>query len=122
MPPSPATDLDNRPAPLVACLCAAWCGACRDYRPLFEALANEFATTRFVWIDIEDQAQLIDPLDVDDFPTLLVAVGGEPVFFGPITPQAGTLRRLVQTHLDCVAPTAWPDPNVVELVQRLLQK
>ena len=29
--------------PLVACLCAAWCGSCRDYRGTFEALAASFA-------------------------------------------------------------------------------
>ena len=27
--------------PLVACLCAAWCGSCRDYRATFDALSRE---------------------------------------------------------------------------------
>ena len=28
---------------LVACLCAAWCGTCREYEPLFERLREEFS-------------------------------------------------------------------------------
>ena len=32
----------TQPEFLVACLCAAWCGTCRDYRAGFEALAARF--------------------------------------------------------------------------------
>ena len=39
---------------LVACLCANWCGTCRDYRPLFVQLTDTFPDVHFVWIDIED--------------------------------------------------------------------
>ena len=39
---------------LVACLCAAWCGTCRDYRAGFEALAARFPEARFLWLDVED--------------------------------------------------------------------
>jgi len=73
---------------LVACLCAQWCGTCRDYQPLFSQLQNEFAPAQFVWIDIEDQADLVDPLDVDNFPTLLIASGGQARFSGPSRPTS----------------------------------
>ena len=29
---------DTPPEFLIACLCAAWCGTCRDYRAGFDAL------------------------------------------------------------------------------------
>ena len=85
---------------LVAGLCAQWCGSCRDYRPLFEAQARSFAgRADFAWIDIEDHDEVMGPLDVDDFPTLLIARGDEVLFFGAVTPHAQTLARLVQSAL-----------------------
>ena len=81
---------------LVACLCAEWCGVCRDYRAAFEQVRARFPDARFLWVDVEDQSELVDPVQVDNFPTLLVAVGNEPRFFGTMTPQANTLERLVR--------------------------
>ena len=48
----------------VACLCAAWCGTCSSYRATFEQLAARHPDKHFVWIDIEDQADLVGDLDV----------------------------------------------------------
>ena len=81
----------------VVCLCAAWCGVCRDYRATFDAAsAKAHASERFAWVDIEDDAELLDDLDVENFPTLLIAQGGRTLFFGTITPQPATLARLLQ--------------------------
>jgi thioredoxin 1 len=86
---------------LVACLCAQWCGTCRDYRLVFDALQAELSGERvqFAWVDIEDQADALGDVDVDDFPTLLVARGDAVLFFGPLTPQPATLARLVRSAL-----------------------
>jgi thiol-disulfide isomerase/thioredoxin len=85
---------------LVACLCAAWCRTCDDYRPTFDALRDEFGVqTRFAWVDIEDDEAALGNVDVDDFPTLLIARGARTLFFGPVTPHAQTARQLVQRAL-----------------------
>jgi thioredoxin 1 len=85
---------------LVACLCAAWCRTCDDYRGTFDALAGEFGDqARFVWVDIEDDEQALGALDVVDFPTLLLAQGDEIRFFGPVMPHAQAARQLVQRAL-----------------------
>jgi len=85
---------------LIACLCAAWCRTCDDYRPTFDALEREFgAATRFVWVDIEDDEAALDGVDVVDFPTLLIARGDELRFFGPVLPHAQTARQLIQRAL-----------------------
>jgi len=82
---------------LVACLCAAWCRTCDDYRQTFDAVSTEFAAgARFVWIDIEDDEEVLGSVDVVDFPTLLIARGEEVRFFGPVTPHAQTVRQLAQ--------------------------
>lgn len=91
------------PEVLVACLCAQWCGVCRDYTGVFAQVRERFPDMRFVWVDVEDQADMVDPIEVDNFPTVLVASAAEPRFFGPLTPQAGTLERIVRegsTHHD----------------------
>ena len=90
------------PAPAAAesgwwavCLCAEWCGTCRDYRAVFEALAQEHAGVRFVWVDIEDDAELVDELEVETFPTLLIGRGSELLFLGPVPPQLESAERLL---------------------------
>ena len=86
---------------LVACLCAQWCGTCRDYRAVFDALRDEIgAAARFVWVDIEDESDALGDIDVEDFPTLLVARGDTVFFFGPLTPQPPMLARLVRSALN----------------------
>ena len=86
--------------PLVACLCAAWCGTCRDYRATFDAAAATTPDHDFEWIDIEDESALFDDieldLDIETFPTIAVVHGGEMRFFGPVLPQAGALARIVE--------------------------
>ena len=84
----------------MACLCAQWCDTCRDYLPVFEACAAGFgAQVQPLWIDIEDDAELVDGIDVENFPTLLLAHGDALLFLGPITPQPQTLARLVARAL-----------------------
>ena len=107
---------------IVACLCADWCGTCREYQPLFEQLQQEFPQARLLWVDIEDEADLVDPIEVDNFPTLLIAADGEPRFFGTVTPHIDTLRRLIQTHQEPGARTL-PEAGVLRgLVQGLVRK
>ena len=79
----------------VVCLCAEWCGACREYRPLFEQVARAHPAFRFAWVDIEDHAELADDFDVQTFPTLLVAGGSQTRFVGPLLPHTETLARLL---------------------------
>lgn len=82
---------------VVACLCAAWCDVCRQYQPGFEALASEHPDKRFVWIDIEDQADVVGDLDVDNFPTILIQRGDTVAFYGTMLPEPRQVHRLMQS-------------------------
>ncbi|MFC4273700.1 thioredoxin family protein [Achromobacter aloeverae] len=96
---------------LVACFCAAWCDTCREYRPKLDELAALWPQFAFAWIDIEDHADLLGDEDVENFPTILVQIGGRTVFYGPMLPHIGHLERLLGT-LDAgspVVPTQLPD-------------
>jgi len=108
------------PRLLVACLCAQWCGTCRDYRPLFDQLQTEFAAAQFVWIDIEDEADLVDPVEVDNFPTLLVVADGQARFFGTLLPHIDTLRRILQTQLSAERASSVA-PEAQALAQRVMR-
>lgn len=80
---------------LVACLCAAWCGTCTTYKSDFDQLAAQFPAKSFAWIDIEDHAELVDELDIENFPTLLIQRGDEVAFLGTMLPDVSQLRRLL---------------------------
>jgi thioredoxin 1 len=83
---------------VVACLCAAWCGTCDSYRAAFEALAARHPDKLFLWIDIEDQADVVGDLDVENFPTLLLQRGQTVAFFGTVLPDPHVAERMVQAQ------------------------
>jgi len=72
-----------------------------------------------VWVDVEDEADLLDPLDIENFPTLLLAVGDSPRFFGVITPQVQTLERLVRSTAADPTGTVLADPDTVALLTKI---
>lgn len=80
---------------LVACLCAGWCDTCQAYRTQFDALATKHPDKCFAWIDIEDQADLVDELDIENFPTILIEFKNSIEFFGTMLPDALHLDRLL---------------------------
>jgi len=84
---------------IVACLCAAWCGTCTGYRATFEQIAARRPDQVFVWIDIEDQSDVVGDLDVDNFPTLLIQRGETVAFFGTVLPDQALAERLVASQL-----------------------
>lgn len=91
-----APDPTTAPPLLVACLCARWCQLCSSYRATFEASAARHPAHRFVYVDIEDEADLVGSIDVENFPTLLIAEGDALRFLGVITPQPETLERMLR--------------------------
>ncbi len=83
---------------VVACLCAGWCDVCKQYRAGYEALAADFPDTQFVWIDIEDQADLVGDLDVENFPTILMQRGDVVAFYGTMLPEPRQVARLLSAQ------------------------
>lgn len=82
---------------LIVCLCAQWCGTCRDYQPIFDALAAREPALDWRWIDIEDEADLVGDIDIETFPTLLMVQDGTLLFAGPVLPKAAEVQRLIQS-------------------------
>ena len=107
---------------LVACLCADWCGSCRDYRATFDALATHFAAEAdFAWIDIEDESDALGDPDIENFPTLLIIDAGSLRFLGAVTPHAATAERLVRSALEgALPPLAGPAAALAERVRSVV--
>lgn len=111
----PAAELPTAPS-LVVCYCAQWCGTCRQYQPLLEALAERRPDFVYAWVDIEDHPELLGDEDVENFPTLLVMREGEPVFYGTMLPHIGHLERMLD------APAGMRHdalPDIAALLRRL---
>lgn len=97
----------GEPEFLVACLCADWCGTCREYQPGFMALAADFPQARLLWLDVETDADLLEEafadFDVENFPTLLIQrrIAGQEtplvLFYGVMLPHLSHLQRLLET-------------------------
>lgn len=104
----------------VVCLCAAWCGVCRDYQHLFETLSAAHPAIRFQWLDIEDEADIVGDLDIETFPTILIAQGNRARFFGPLLPQAGVLERLVRSLTEEKTPPETGDAVAQVLLARVI--
>jgi thioredoxin 1 len=105
----------------VACLCAQWCGTCRDYRSVFDqALSGiDHHLLRKAWVDVEDHADALGNLDIENFPTLLIARGDEVLFFGTVMPHAATLARMVRSALDGSLPPGPTDAESIALPGRV---
>lgn len=103
----------------IACLCAAWCGVCRDFQPLFAAQARANPHLRFAWVDVEDEDETMGEVDIETFPTLLVARGEDVYFFAPVPPIASQFTRLLARLQAQQAPDAGVPREARELFARL---
>ncbi|MBT0568941.1 thioredoxin family protein [Curvibacter sp. CHRR-16] len=106
----------------VVCLCAAWCGTCKDYATTFARIEQEYPQCQFRWIDIEDEADLVDDFEVENFPTIVVIRDGSVRFAGTLLPHAETLKRLLQNHCQTLAERAISDEQTQLLGRRILAK
>jgi thioredoxin 1 len=84
----------DRPLTVIA-LCAAWCHTCEEFLPAFRRIAADHPGSRFVWLDIEDDAAMVGDIEVEDFPTLAIYDGASLVHFGASLPHEALVRRLV---------------------------
>ena len=97
----------------VACYCAAWCDTCTQYRPAFDELARRLPQHTFVWVDIEENPELLDDDDIENFPTLLIQDPGKGnLFYGTMLPHIGHLERLI-SHLDDDSPVIDKGPAML---------
>jgi thioredoxin 1 len=109
----------------VICLCAQWCGVCREWRGIFAQAAATHPDVRFAWVDVEDEADAMGDVDVETFPTLLIAHGQRARFLGPVQPTAGHVTRMLmglQSGSDGASGLAEADALLSRLDAAVLHK
>jgi thiol-disulfide isomerase/thioredoxin len=98
---------------VIACYCAAWCDTCTEYRPDFNSLADQWPQHTFVWIDIEENPELLDEDDVENFPTVLIQGPVGNLFYGTLLPYISHLERLI-SHVDDRTPITDSGPTMLQ--------
>lgn len=109
--------LRDPPALLVVGLCAAWCDTCADFRATFARIAARRPAALFLWLDIEDDSEIVGDVEVENFPTLAVFGGAGTLHFGVSLPQQGVVERLLDA-LEREGAIAAPEA-VATLPQRI---
>lgn len=97
--------IKNPSITLVSCFCASWCRVCHSYQEIFLDLSQKYSNYCFIWVDIEENADLIDFYDFNDFPTINIEDISKTTFFGPVLPNFSALDYLIkyQSSLKCQA-------------------
>jgi len=80
----------------VACLCAQWCGVCREWRAGFEDLASQLPAARLLWVDVEDAADLLEGYEPENFPVLAVQRGADLLYCAALPQRTEVWRRLIE--------------------------
>jgi len=104
----------------VVALCAAWCDTCTEFRAAFERIAATRPEALFVWLDIEDDAEICGDIDVENFPTLAIYRGAALLHYGVSLPQEGAVARLVD-EIGATAEAMRDAPDPVTALPRSLR-
>lgn len=107
---------------LVACICAEWCKTCNTYREIFFNAQSQFeGAVSFHWLDIEDDDELLQSVEVDNFPTILIANSTAVSFYGVLQPHEATLIRIIQNSVENPTLAIASSEIVADLSARLLE-
>ncbi|MRD49407.1 thioredoxin [Caenimonas koreensis DSM 17982] len=112
---------DATPTWWVICLCADWCGVCREWRAAFDEAAAAHPTMRFAWVDVEDEDDAMGDVDIETFPTLLIARDTTPLFFGPLQPSGAQFARLLSSLTQPASAPGAVSASAAPLLKRLAE-
>ena len=79
---------------------AAWCGPCRQFAPIFEAVAQKNPTGVFGKVDTEAQQDLAAAFGIQSIPTLMVFRQGVMLYNSPGALPQHSLEDLVSKALE----------------------
>ena len=117
--PDVLTPIPGREPRVVYCLCAEWCGVCRDWRAAFDAQAAAHARDRFVWVDVDAHEEVLDAVEIETFPVLLIAEQGRALFFGAMQPAGAILARVLDRADNTALPADGQAQRLLEFLETL---
>ena len=99
---------------LVACLCSLRCPKCEQCWPEFLAESEARREMCFVWVDVDDNADLVAEFaDLSRLPLLLVQREEDVLFLGAITPERSAMAKAIET---AKPKTPLEDPHLYEFL------
>jgi thioredoxin 1 len=75
---------------------ASWCGPCRAFAPIFEAVAEDFPEHVFAKLDTQAEADVRKELGIQHIPTLLIYRDGIPLYMEAASPPRAALEELIR--------------------------
>lgn len=79
---------------------AAWCGPCRMFGPIFEAVSEQYPDMVFAKVDTEVEQQLSGSLGISSIPTLMAFKDGVLLFNQAGALPAASLEQLIKALVD----------------------
>ena len=107
---------------IVVSLCAAWCETCGRFHESLQRIAQARPDVAFVWVDIEDDADVAGDVEVETFPTLAIYRGFETLHFGVSLPHEAAVARLIDALADRGSPFVDPPTEIRALRERLARR
>ena len=107
---------------IVVSLCAAWCETCGRFHESLQRIAQARPDVAFVWVDIEDDADVAGDVEVETFPTLAIYRGFETLHFGVSLAHEAAVARLVDALADRGSPLVDPPTEIRALRERLARR
>lgn len=75
---------------------AEWCGACKDFNPIYEKVANKFSQHVFAKIDTVKEKKLTSVLEIENIPTLMIYRDGILIFQQPGYYEEDKLQDIIK--------------------------
>lgn len=97
---SDLNEIINSEKPTLVDFFATWCGPCKMQSPILEQVkAKVGEAANIVKVDIDKAHELAQRYRVQSVPTLILFVGGEPVWRGVGVHQADQLEAKLREHI-----------------------
>ena len=74
---------------------AAWCGPCRSFAPVYEAMSEKFQELTFAKVDTEAEQSLAAAAGITSIPTLMIFRDGILLFSQPGALPASALEEII---------------------------
>lgn len=113
------TPIPGRAPRVVYCLCAEWCGVCREWRAAFDAQAAAHPRDRFAWVDVDAHEEVLDAVEIESFPVMLIAEQGRVLFFGAMQPAGAILARVLDRADSPALPADGQAQRLLDFLERL---
>lgn len=83
---------------------ATWCGPCKMQSPILEQVKAKVGdSANVIKVDVDKAGEVAQRYRVQSVPTLILFVGGQPVWRGVGVHQADVLEAKLREHIDSKA-------------------